>query len=452
MSYVRFYSDSSFSIGFYQNSPHFMGVVGKTMKLEISTDGSTWATWTGTSAVSSTTAISGKYNIYLRGTNIGNYSSGTYMGYPVFVFNGTDLIDSEGEIESLLDYTTVDNGDHVLPPNIGTGGYQFTSLFRNCTLLRSAPTLGLIIGTPDYYYQNCYLGMFYGCTSLIVAPELPSTNSAAYCYYQMFYGCTSLTTPPSILPFRYLRQSSCTQMFFNCTALTSAPELPATTLYNSCYEQMFYYCESLTVAPELPATTLYNSCYSMMFYGCTSLTTTPILLATTLAGSCYSFMFAYCTALTTISKLPAVKLANSCYNSMFTGTNLTLTTTSDSTHTAEFRVPTIGNISTTATNWNSSMFPTSSAVRAPDLNTTYYINATLLDATTDYMVTKSELSSIATAIREKTENYIPLTYPDDFISELDNIQPGELTSFLSGSSLPASSTGVNGDFYTYTGS
>lgn len=37
-------------------------------------------------------------------------------------------------------------------------------------------------------------------------------------------------------------------------------------------DNMFAYCTGLTVAPELPATTLANSCYGYMFNGCTSLT------------------------------------------------------------------------------------------------------------------------------------------------------------------------------------
>ena len=34
--------------------------------------------------------------------------------------------------------------------------------------------------------------MFQGCTSLVNAPELPATTLSNYCYQNMFYGCTSL--------------------------------------------------------------------------------------------------------------------------------------------------------------------------------------------------------------------------------------------------------------------
>ena len=89
-------------------------------------------------------------------------------------------------------------------------------------------------------------------------------------------------------------------MFYNCTNLTTAPELPATTLAEYCYYYMFNGCTGLTTAPELPATTLAEYCYSSMFIGCTGLTTAPELPATTLAEYCYYYMFNGCTGLTSI--------------------------------------------------------------------------------------------------------------------------------------------------------
>ena len=83
-------------------------------------------------------------------------------------------------------------------------------------------------------------------------------------------------------------------MFSRCTSLNQAPELPATTLANSCYSYMFYGCTSLVQAPELPATTLANSCYYSMFRGCTGLTQAPELPAIMLANYCYKNMFYGC--------------------------------------------------------------------------------------------------------------------------------------------------------------
>ena len=41
--------------------------------------------------------------------------------------------------------------------------------------------------------ERCYIGMFYGCTGLTSAPELPATTLARNCYRYMFYGCTKLS-------------------------------------------------------------------------------------------------------------------------------------------------------------------------------------------------------------------------------------------------------------------
>ena len=60
-------------------------------------------------------------------------------------------------------------------------------------------------------------------------------------------------------------------MFYVCISLTTAPNLPATTLVESCYSSMFNGCTSLTTAPNLPATTLAKYCYYSMFDGCQQL-------------------------------------------------------------------------------------------------------------------------------------------------------------------------------------
>ena len=86
-------------------------------------------------------------------------------------------------------------------------------------------------------------------------------------------------------------------MFHNCTSLVEAPELPATTLADGCYEYMFEGCTSLVKAPELPATTLIRYCYYRMFYGCTSLVEAPELPATELVYRCYYYMFYNCSKL-----------------------------------------------------------------------------------------------------------------------------------------------------------
>ena len=164
--------------------------------------------------------------------------------------------------------------------------------------------------TVDTRYAR-FSHLFYYCTQLTSAPELPATTLANSCYEGMFMGCTSLTTAPE-LPATSLANSCYAGMFKGCTSLTIAPELPATTLTDICYADMFSGCTSLTRAPELQATTLADGCYSYMFNGCTSLTTAPKLEATTLAINCYSNMFNGCTNLKSVTMLATNVSANDC--------------------------------------------------------------------------------------------------------------------------------------------
>ena len=66
-------------------------------------------------------------------------------------------------------------------------------------------------------------------------------------------------------------------LFYSCSVLTSAPELPATKLADFCYNQMFSYCTNLVSAPVLPATTLADYCYYLMFNNCKKLSTVTML-------------------------------------------------------------------------------------------------------------------------------------------------------------------------------
>ena len=193
------------------------------------------------------------------------------------------------------------------------GLYSYSGMFSYCTSLVDAPAL-----PATTLVSGCYSNMFEGCTSLRSAPTLPATTLAANCYFEMFKDCTSLASAPS-LPATTLANECYKEMFSGCTSLTSAPILSATTLAFECYDEMFGSCTSLASAPALPATTLANECYKEMFSGCTSLTSAPALPATILTTYCYSGMFSGCTSLTSAPALSATTLAANCYDSMFSG-------------------------------------------------------------------------------------------------------------------------------------
>ena len=111
-----------------------------------------------------------------------------------------------GDIRTLVDYR--------IYKTVRTDHASFKYLFKDCSMLSSAPSLPAI-----ELKEGCYEEMFYGCNSLKQAPVLPATTLAKDCYKGMFVGCNSLT---------------------------QAPTLPATTLAESCYENMFKDCHNLS--------------------------------------------------------------------------------------------------------------------------------------------------------------------------------------------------------------
>lgn len=189
--------------------------------LEYSTDHNTWTTLAGTEAMQSANKV-----LYLRGKNSTFHSNNNDVKWVL-----SDKADCIGNIQTLLDWEN--------PP---------TSISKN----------------------NCYLGMFEGCTNLMSSPELPATTLTYRCYYSMFQDCTNLTSAPE-LPATTLAEGCYMNMFRNCASLTSAPELHATNITTACYNSMFRDCTNLTTAPVLPATTLRTTGYAHMFNGCTKL-------------------------------------------------------------------------------------------------------------------------------------------------------------------------------------
>ena len=359
-SYLTFSSPKDFTLKVGDSTKHWNGI------LEYFSADKVWAVWDGTTILSAYNN-DGEYVLYLRGTGntvitgrTANGASGTYR----WVLTGSDIA-CVGNIENLLDYATVESGQH---PTMAEACYVY--MFYDCTSLTQAPTL-----TATTLADYCYCGMFVRCTSLTQAPVLPAITLSKGCYQDMFFGCTSLTQAPTLTA-TTLADYCYADMFYGCTSLTQAPALSATTLSSHCYHQMFSSCTSLTQTPALPATTLADWCYYYMFHDCTSLTKAPALPATTLAKNCYYGMFSGCTSLTQVPALPATTLVNSCYQSMFSGcTSLKLSSTKTGEYTVAYRIPTTGVGSATLQDVKNMFFSTGGTfTAAPSINTTYYLS------------------------------------------------------------------------------
>lgn len=219
--YLTFRSAYPFVLGV--DTPGWDGTV------EMSRDAETWEVWRGYSEVSETNAEEGYDYLYLRGTGNTTMMSSDVTDPTGLTITGFD-VHCIGNIETILDYQTVESGNH---PAMAKGCFRI--FFKNCPIV-AAPDL-----PATTLSERCYIGMFQGCDKLVVAPELPATVLTASCYYAMFNGCSSLMLPP---------------------------QLPATELASMCYMTMFTKCTSLIGIPVLKANTLYLNCYNGMFDGC----------------------------------------------------------------------------------------------------------------------------------------------------------------------------------------
>ena len=386
-SYLTFSSLSSFTLAVENATKNWDGT------LEYFASDRTWTIWDGITALSSVDN-DGEYVLYLRGTG-NTVIAGKNYDYR-WVLTGND-IKCIGNIENLLDYATVQSGNH---PTMASKCYGY--MFAGCNALTKAPDLPATTLASD-----CYSSMFNGCTSLKQAPALPATTLAENCYRSMFFGCTSLTQA-SALPATTLVNYCYDSMFCNCTALTQAPDLPATTLESNCYNSMFRGCTSLKQAPVLPATTLTTSCYYYMFCDCTSLKQAPALPATTLADSCYYYMFNGCTSLTQAPVLPATTLAWQCYGSMFSGcTSLKLSSIQTNEYAQEYRIPSSGE-GTTANNALTNMFKSTGGTftGTPEINTTYYLS------TDNMIVRETEVATLREYVGSMIEGLATQEYVD----------------------------------------
>lgn len=122
-----------------------------------------------------------KGNLRLRGTNFNGTASST-SEYSTITFTDPELeVYCDGDIRTLLDYKNYKTVD--------TKNARFCNLFKNCTVLASAPEL-----PATTLAKECYSSMFEGCRNLKKAPTLPAETLADGCYSWMFSGCLQLST------------------------------------------------------------------------------------------------------------------------------------------------------------------------------------------------------------------------------------------------------------------
>ena len=92
---------------------------------------------------------------------------------------------------------------------------------------------------------------------------LASNELIANCFYRLFEDCITIcSVSEGFLPATTLAISCYARMFYGCTSLVNAPELPAIYLKNWCYEYMFYGCSKVSYIKAMFTTNINATNYT----------------------------------------------------------------------------------------------------------------------------------------------------------------------------------------------
>lgn len=281
------------------------------IKMEYSTDKITWTEFTGNQTFIGETANDANdddtdiimhkgimrapeiakntyVKIYLRGVNNATLSNSNLKAtfqFSQMATRGTLMLKIGGNILTLLDKDVAKFENKRLPD------YCFSNLFKGSTAIYDASQLEL---TSKLSSIGLYMSMFQGCSEMITSPQkIYLTDMSTDCCRTMFYKCSSLvnipeTWCPNVTELGYYVYTSsgsktwqmavgCFMSCFRETAIKKLPQLPATTLANTCYGYMFAGCKGLTKQEGwyLPCESFNTSqtkgCYNFMFSDCTNL-------------------------------------------------------------------------------------------------------------------------------------------------------------------------------------
>lgn len=226
--------------------------------------------------------------IYLRGVNnttLSNMDLKANFDFSQLTTTGNLRLKIGGNILTLLDKDVSKFENKRLPD------YCFANLFQDSKAIYDASMLEL---TPKLSSNGLYKSMFQGCSYMVTSPQkIYLTDMSAECCRTMFYKCSSLVNIPEtwcpnvteLGHYAYTSSGSKTwemavSCFMSCfreTAIKKLPQLPATTLANTCYGYMFAGCKGLTKQNGwyLPCESFNISqtkgCYNFMFADCTNL-------------------------------------------------------------------------------------------------------------------------------------------------------------------------------------
>ena len=199
------------------------------INIEVSKNLVSWNKFTVKSGYTVTLAtLNTGEKLYIRGDNA---TFGNGMGYDIYhKFYNTKPCYYYGNIMSLLQRKNFGSLNYF-PSNYDNG--IFYSLFKDNDNLLIDENNKLLL--PATILNNvCYRRMFYGCTSLTTAPDLPATSQlTASCYRDMFNGCTNLNYIKCLTSDTNYGQTLSTQNWVNGVSSTGTFITPSSTNWST---------------------------------------------------------------------------------------------------------------------------------------------------------------------------------------------------------------------------
>ena len=177
--YITFECDSPFTLSVADSTAHWDGTLYVNTNDPDEPDD--WMVWDGTTAISSQSLLN-KDIIYVRGSGNTIISGNKNYHWVITPNNNIDLISMYGNIENLLDYQMVTNGQH--PP---MADHCFEQLFRENTFIRTSLALRGTVST-----QYCYAGLYRSCPNIETISALPIIELERFAYSSMYNGCTKI--------------------------------------------------------------------------------------------------------------------------------------------------------------------------------------------------------------------------------------------------------------------
>lgn len=204
------------------------------------------------------TVTSGSLSDLVVNTTTGNrvISYGTYANCPTITDVDTAYTDW---VNNSMYCAFIYSNNLTTVTNLSNNVTNMVETFYGCTSLVDAPAIPTSVTNMS--------GTFSYCTNLVNAPVIPNSVTDMY---RTFWNCTNLVDAPAIpnVPNSYV---DLVGTFGGCTNLVNAPVIPTSV---SRMVSTFSRCSSLTNAPTIP-----NSVYSMdnTFSYCTNLINAPII-------------------------------------------------------------------------------------------------------------------------------------------------------------------------------